>query len=168
LLGAITGAHGVRGEVRLTSFAENPRDIAAYGPLESEDGSERFEITALRQVGKSLVATLKGVSDRTAAEALRGTGLHVPHSVLPEAEEESWYHGDLIGLAVSTTDAGPVGRIVAVHNFGAGDLLEIAPDEGGDTELVPFTRDAVPLVDIAGGRVVINWPPAIVGDDGDK
>ena len=151
LIGAIAGAHGVRGDVRLMSFAANPEDIAAYGPLTSEDG-RTFTIESLKPLSKGFSARLAEVRGRADAEALKSTRLYCPRSALPAADEDEFYHADLIGLEVQTLSGEPAGRIVGVHDFGAGDLLEIAPN-GGKTIFVPFTQEAVPVVDIKAGRV---------------
>jgi 16S rRNA processing protein RimM len=155
----IGAAHGLKGEVRLRSFTATPMDVAKYGPLAAPDGRS-FEIVSARPAsGKShmLVVRFKGVSDRTAAEALTGTPLSVPFERLPGAEEGEFYHADLIGLAAFSPEGEILGTIVAVQNHGAGDLLEIAPAHGPSI-LVPFTETAVPEVDIAGGRVVAVPP----------
>jgi 16S rRNA processing protein RimM len=158
-LGQIGAAHGVRGEVRLHSFTADPAAIATYGPLESEDGRV-FEIESLRPAKDHFVATFSGVGDRTAAERLVNVKLYVPRNRLPEPEEpDEFYHADLIGLAVVTRDGQQRGTVIAVHNFGAGDLIEVRPDTGDKTELLPFDAIHVPAVDLAGGKIVIE-PPA--------
>jgi len=157
-LGVVAGAHGVRGAVRLKSFAANPADIACYGPLEDEAGAARFTLRLLGTAKGAVIASLSGISDRDRAEALRGTRLYLPRAALPPPPEDEYYHADLIGLAVRLGDGAPLGEIRAVHDFGAGDTLEIArPD--GPSVLVPFTRAAVPVVDVAAGHVVVE-PPA--------
>ena len=167
LIARIGAAHGIKGEVRGKAFTADPRDIAAYGPLEAADG-RRFEVAALRPAagGSSdmLVARLKGVADRTAAEALNGLELSVPRERLPAAGEDEYYHADLIGLAASTMTGETLGTVVRVENYGAGDLIEIAPPRG-ETILVPFTRAVVPVVDIAGGRVVVDPPSGLIGGE---
>lgn len=166
LLGHIAGAHGIRGDVVVKSYTEEPEDIAAYGPLQSEDGRRSFELTVVNVMAKGVIVRVKGVGDRNGAEALKGTALYVDRAKLPEADDGAYYHADLIGLAAHDADGTPVGRIVAVHNFGAGDLLELAPAKGGKTELIPFTDACVPSVDIAGRRVVVVMPIA-ADDDGE-
>lgn len=161
-LGAIAGAHGVRGEVRLKSFTEDPLAIAGYGPLTSEDGKRRFEIRSLRQAKDHLVATMTGIASREQAMALKGTRLYVERDRLPGLDEEdTWYHADLIGLEARQPDGTVLGRITAVQDYGAGDLLEIALEAGGAPLLVPLTTEAVPDVDIAGGKVVVVPPEGL-------
>src|SRR5215468_7093718 len=151
----IGAAHGVRGEVRLWPFTADPLAVTQYGPLQSEDG-RTFEIEAVRPAKDCLVARIKNVSDRTAAERLCNIELFVPRDRLPALGEEEFYHADLIGLAVEDENGAVLGTIAAVHNFGAGDLLELRPATGGDTVMVPFTEDAVPEIDVSAGRIVID------------
>lgn len=158
LLGAIAGAHGIRGDVVVKSFAEFAEDIAAYGPLHSKDGKRQFTLSVRSVTPKGVVAHIAGVNDRNAAEALRGTELYVDRSALPEAEDGEFYYADLIGLDAVGEDGAAVGRVVAIHNFGAGDLIEIALAGSGKTELIPFTDACVPEVDLAGRRVRVNLP----------
>jgi len=153
----IGAAHGVRGEVRLWPFTADPLAVTLYGPLRSEDG-RTFEIEAVRPAKDFLVARLKNVSDRTAAERLCNVELFVPRDRLPELGEEEFYHADLIGAAVEDPSGTVLGMIMAVHNFGAGDLLEVRPAGGGDTVMVPFTETTVPSIDLAHGRVVMVPP----------
>lgn len=160
LLGAISGAHGIRGDVVVKSFAEYPEDVAAYGPLHSRDGRRQFKLTVRNVTPKGVVAHIAGVDDRNAAEALKGTELYVDRAVLPAAEEGTFYHADLVGLTAFAPDGAAVGRVAAVHNFGAGDLLEIAFPDARKTELIPFTDACVPEVDLAGRRVVVVMPVA--------
>jgi 16S rRNA processing protein RimM len=157
----IGAAHGIRGEVRLRSFTEDPMAVTAYGPLESEDGTQRFEIKALRPAKDHFVARLAGIDNRNAAERLTGVKLYVSRERLPPVEdEETFYHADLIGLAAVTPEGAPLGTVTAIHNFGAGDIVEIAPEGGGPTLLLPFTDTTVPEIDLAAGRMVAV-PPAI-------
>jgi len=157
-LGQLGAAHGVRGEVRLRSFTAKPEAIANYGPLQTEDGRV-FEIEALRPAKDHFVATLVGVSDRSAAEQLASLKLYVPRERLPELKEaDEFYHADLIGLAVVDRAGQMRGTVIAIHNFGAGDLIEVRPNAGGDTELVPFDETHVPTVDITAGRIVVEPP----------
>ncbi|SRR5581483_3199821 len=157
-VGKIGAAHGLRGEVRLKSFTADPMAITRYGALESEDGALSLEIEAARAGKDALVARFKGIADRSAAERLRNLALYVPRARLPATEPEEFYHADLIGLAAVTRDGDEIGRVIAVHNFGAGDILEIRPPEG-PVLMLPFTEAVAPEVDIAGGRLVVV-PPA--------
>jgi 16S rRNA processing protein RimM len=161
LLGEIGRPQGLQGEVRIRSFTAEPGAIADYGPLEDEASTRAFEIESLRVTAKALTARLKGVESRDQAEALTGTKLYVPRSRLPEREEDEWYHSDLIGLAAHNADGAAIGTVIAVHNFGAGDLLEIGPPGGGATVLMPFTRETVPEVDVEGGWLRIVPPEGL-------
>ena len=160
----IGAAHGVRGQVKLWTFTEDPLAVKSYGPLSTKDGSRQFEVTHVREASDHLVATLKGVITRNDAERLNGMELFVARDKLPATEENEYYHADLIGLAAVTTADEPLGRVVAIHNFGAGDIIEIAPPEG-PTLLLPFTNAVVPTVDLAGGRVLIESPREIEGEE---
>jgi 16S rRNA processing protein RimM len=153
----IGAAHGVRGEVRLKPFTEDPLSVARYGALESEDGQRRIEIESVRPAKDMLVARLKGVTDRNAADALKNIRLYVARDKLPKPEAGEFYHADLIGLTAQKQNGEPVGTVKAVHNFGAGDLLEIEPADGA-TIMLPFNETTVPLVDVAGGRIVVEPP----------
>lgn len=161
-LGRISGAHGIKGEVRIKPFSERPEDVGAYGPLSDEAGTRRFEVLSVRPVKGAVVARLDGVADRDQAEALKGVQLYVDRGRLPDQEEDVWYHADLIGLSAFDGNGAGVGTIVAVQNYGAGDLLEIRPADGGPTVLVPFTSDIVPEVDVAGGRIRIDPPEGLL------
>jgi 16S rRNA processing protein RimM len=161
LLGEIGRPQGLQGEVRIRSFTAEPGAIADYGQLEDETGTRLFEIESLRVTPKALIARLKGVESRDQAEALTGTKLYVPRFRLPEREENEWYHSDLIGLAALAPDGAALGTVIAVHNFGAGDLLEIRPAGGGATVLMPFTRETVPEVDVEGGWLRIMPPEGL-------
>jgi 16S rRNA processing protein RimM len=161
LMGVITGAHGIRGEVRVRSFAADPRAIASYGPLEDKAGKRRFTLRVTGGLEDRLIAAVEGVATRDEAERLKGTELHIPRGALPAAEDEEFYHADLVGLEVRLEDGTRFGRVAAVHEFGAGDSLEIARAEGGEI-LVPFTRRAVPEVNIAGGYLVLDPPEGLL------
>lgn len=160
----IGAAHGVRGAVKLWTFTEDPLAVKAYGPLVTKDGTRQFEVTHAREAKGHLVATLKGVTSRDEAERLNGIELYIAREKLPATGEDEYYHADLIGLAAVTPANEPLGRVIAIHNFGAGDIIEIAPPRGA-TMLLPFTNAVVPSVDLAGGRVVIELPKEIDGDD---
>ena len=160
-VGAIAGAYGVRGEVRLKSFCAEPRDIGRYGPLFSEDGARRFDLSLGKAVAGGFAARLSGVTTREAAEALRGVRLHAPRAALPALPDDEFYHADLIGLEVVDTGGVVLGRVSAVLNHGAGDLLELRR-AGGESVLLPFTRAQVPTVDLAAGRVVADPPEGLL------
>ena len=162
----IGAAHGVRGEVRLWTFTEDPLAATRYGPLSTKDGTRQFEVTKAREARDHLVATFKGVDDRTAAEKLNGVELYIARDQLPATDDDEYYHSDLIGLAAETTAGEPLGRVIAMHNFGAGDIIEIAPPAGSSL-LLPFSNAVVPTVDIKGGRVIIELPAEIEGDERD-
>lgn len=156
----IGAAHGIRGEVRVKTFTEDPAAIADYGPLTADDG-RIFAIEAARPAAGTdpsmLVVRFADVTDRNAAEALNGTDLSVDRERLPETDDDEFYASDLVGLAARDLDGKPLGRVKAVVNYGAGDILEIAPP-GAPTILVPFTKAAVPEIDLAAGTIVVVPP----------
>jgi 16S rRNA processing protein RimM len=160
----IGAAHGVRGAVKLWTFTADPFAVTRYGPLSTKDGARSFEVANAREGKGHLVATLKGVTTRDEAERLNGLELYVAREKLPATDDNEYYHADLIGLAAVTRTDQPLGEIVAIHNFGAGDIIEIAPASGA-TLLLPFTNAVVPTIDVAGGRVVIELPDEIEGDE---
>jgi 16S rRNA processing protein RimM len=160
----IGAAHGVRGAVKLWTFTEDPLAVKHYGPLTTKDGTRQFEVTHVREARDHLVATLKGVDSREDAERLNGIELYIAREKLPDTDDDEYYHADLIGLNAVNAANEPLGRVVAIHNFGAGDIIEIAPTHG-PTMLLPFTNAVVPTVDLKGGRVVIELPQEIEGDD---
>ena len=164
ILGRIGAAHGIRGDVRVKAFGESPADFARYSPLASPDGRV-FEIDALRPAAGGspdmLVVHFKGIDTRNAAEVLNGIELFVPRERLGKTDADEYFHADLIGLDAVTTEGEPLGTVIRVQNFGAGDLLEVAPRRG-DTLLVPFTKAVVPEVDLAGRRVVVDPPPGLL------
>lgn len=166
LLGEIGSAHGIKGEVSIRTFTEDPADIAAYGPLSDKAGKRTFKIAGLRVSAKAVIARLQGVDDRTAAEKLRNTGLYVKRSQLPELEPGAYYYEDLAGLAAVDPDGSVLGTVVGVVNYGAGDLVEISRPGERETILVPFTKEAVPAVDIETGRVTVVLPK-FADDDGE-
>jgi 16S rRNA processing protein RimM len=163
LLGQITIAHGIKGEVIVRSYTSDPADIAAYGPLTDKEGARPLALTVIRDTGKGVVVRIKGVSDRNAAEALKGRELYVDRAKLPKASDAEYYHADLVGLEAFTGDGKPFGRVTAVQNFGAGDLLEIKLSDGRDIEFIPFTNACVPQVDLALGRLTVA-PPVMTGE----
>jgi len=155
----IGAAHGVRGEVKLWSFTEDPAAVATYGPLETQDGAQRFEIEALRPAKDHFVARIAGVVDRDAAEKLRNLELFIPRTRLPKIDDaDTFYHADLIGLEVVTLDGTQVGTVHALHNFGAGDIIEIVPIGSGDPLMLPFNETTVPTIDLAAKQIVIVAP----------
>lgn len=163
----IVGAHGVRGGVRIKSYTAHPADVAAYGPVEDQTGRRRFTLTLMGEAGESVViARADGIDDRNAAEALKGTRLYVPRAALPLTGDDEFYYADLIGLAAMRPDGTPLGIVASVANHGAGDILDIRLAEGDRLVSVPFTRAVVPTVDIAGGRIVIDPPAALMGPAG--
>lgn len=157
-LGIVVGAHGIRGAVRIKSFTANPGDVAAYGEVGDDAGGRRFAIKILGTTRGAVLATMSGIDDRNAAEALRGLRLYVARAALPPTGKNEYYHADLIGLTVERKDATPLGRVFAVLNFGAGDILEIR-DASGAELLLPFQQQYAPVIDIEGGRIVVD-PPA--------
>lgn len=174
----IGAAHGTSGEVKLWPFTADPGAVANYGPLETADGTRRFEIASLRPAKDFLIARITGIGDRDAAERLCNTDLYVPRERLPAPATDEFYYADLIGLAVENLAGRELGRVIAVQNYGAGDLLEIDPGEkaarGGagrgpndagataETLLIPFTAALVPRVDIAAGKIVVDPPPGLL------
>lgn len=165
-VGRITGVHGIKGEVVIAASTHRPEDVAAYGPVSDAEGRRSFVIESVRTSSKGVVAKLAGVTDRTAAEALKGTDLYVPRDRLPPPAEGEFYASDLIGLEASDPSGARLGRVVDVPNYGAGDLLEIDPGDGRPTLLVTITEGTVPVIDIAGGRVVVAMPTEAEDDSG--
>jgi 16S rRNA processing protein RimM len=158
LLGHISTAQGIRGEVVIKSYTAEPEDIAAYGPLTDETGTREFDVTVVRVVKKGVIAKIAGIADRNEAEALRGAKLFIPRDSLPEPDEDEVYHADLIGLEAITADGTVVGEVVAIQNFGAGDLLEIRLAGKRRTEFVPLGDHFVPDIDLDAGRVTVVMP----------
>ena len=164
-VGAVAGAHGVRGEVRIKSFTQKPEDIVAYGPLENETGDRIFTLTLHRRTRGLLIGSLEGVRDRDAAEALRGVRLYADRARLPAPEDEDeFYHADLLGLSAVDGAGKGCGRVSAILPAGDTGVLEIDPGGGRETILVPFTREHVPEVDISAGRIMID-PPEEPGEE---
>lgn len=157
-IGVIAGPHGVKGQVRLKSFTAEPADVAAYGPVTDASGARAYTLEIVGTARNLLVARIEGVTDRNAAEALRGVELHVDRDRLPEAEADEFYHADLIGLPVRTVDGDAFGTVLALYNYGAGDVIEVRCVDG-DVELLPFNKDVVPEIDLENGFVVVA-PPA--------
>ncbi len=168
LLGEITTVHGIRGDVIVRSYADNPADIAAYGALETAQGQPVPPLRVVRVMDRGVVCRLEGVGDRTSAERYRGTELWIARDRLPPAEAGAFYHADLIGLAAVDGAGHRVGDVIAVDNFGAGDLIEIRLTGGERTEYVPFTDACVPTVDVAAGRMVVVMPVVTADDEIDR
>jgi 16S rRNA processing protein RimM len=156
---SVATAHGVRGALKLRCYTEEPESVAAYGPVFDAQGRELFRLTVIGSAKGGVIARADGIDDRDAAEALRGLDLYVPRDRLPATEEDEFYVSDLVGMDAVDPNGDAQGRIIAVHNFGAGDLIEVQPAEG-QSQLVPFTREAVPDVDLVARRAVIVLPQA--------
>ncbi|MCW8836432.1 MAG: ribosome maturation factor RimM [Rhodospirillales bacterium] len=161
-VGVVSGPHGVRGLVKVRSFTEVPEDMTAYGPLTDEDGSETYRIAVTGRGPKGLLlARVEGIADRDAAEALKGTRFYVEKAALPPPDEDEFYYSDLIGLVARTVDGDALGTVRAVGDFGAGDVVEVAGGSHG-VVMVPFTRAAVPVVDLESGVLTIDPPPGLL------
>lgn len=159
LMGRIGAAHGIKGEVRIQSFTEDPLALASYGPLSTNKPGLTIKILAARTTTNVLVARLEGINDRNAAEKLNGVELYVDRALLPDTDDDDdFYHADLIGLKARLADGSEIGEVMAVPNFGAGDLLEIRDPRSGDTYLYPFSKVVVPEVRIADGYLLIDPP----------
>lgn len=160
-IGVIAGAHGVRGDVRVKSFTADPDSLTGYGPLTDSVGMREFRLSPRGHVRGLLRMHIEGVDSREAAEALAGTELYVDRATLPALDGGEFYHADLVGLRAERENGSEFGTVKALFDFGAGDVLEIALARGG-TVFLPFTEEAVPRVDIDGGRVVVRPPVEIV------
>lgn len=164
LVGVFGAAHGVRGEIRLKSFTGDPAAIGDYA-LSSKTG-EVFKLDALRPIKDNMfVARIAGVSDRTGAEKLTNVEIYVNRAQLPPADEDEFYYSDLIGLRAESAAGELIGHVRAVENFGAGDIVEIIPPSG-DSLLLPFTKAVVPVVDVAGGKIIVELPEVV--DEGES
>ncbi|MER5171916.1 ribosome maturation factor RimM [Thioclava sp. GXIMD4216] len=157
-VGAIAGAFGVKGEVRLKSFCADPLAIADYAPLYTEDGKRAFDLTDLRAIKGGIGAYLSGVETKEEADALKGVSLWVDRDMLPHLPDDEFYHADLIGLTVVDTGGAVLGSVRAVQNYGAGDFLEITTAGESQPLLLPFTMAVVPTVDLTAGRIVADPP----------
>lgn len=170
LVGAIVGAHGIRGDVKVKSFTDDPEAVAAYGPVETEDRARKLSLKVRGQSKGTLICGIKGVADRNAAEALKGVRLYLPRTALPKAaeDEDEFYHADLVGLrAVMADGSGVIGEVVAVFDFGAGDILEVKPVADGVTAkpvMIPFTRAVCPSVEPDAGRILVDPPAGLIDD----
>lgn len=160
-VGSLSGAYGVRGEVRLKSYCAEPSDIADYNPLSDADGLRQFNVTLVRPIKGGYAARVSGVSTKEDADALRGTDLFAQRDRLPSLPDDEFYHADLIGLDVVDTGGVLLGKVKTVQNHGAGDLLEIHGPGMKNTVLLPFTQAAVPTVDLGGGRIVADPPEGL-------
>ncbi len=169
-LGAIAGAHGLRGDVRIKTFTAEPLDISAYGPLQTEDGAQSFMVMTVKPgKGDTVIARLQGLVERDRAEALKGERLYVNRKALPPPDDDEFYYEDIIGLNAVHIDGRSLGRVRAVFNHGAGDLLELVDIPGvKGARLIPFTRDCVPAVDISSGRVEIDPPLELIYSEEDR
>jgi len=160
-VGALGGAFGVKGEVRLKSFTAAPEDIAEYSPLTSEDGARSFELALTGQLKNGFSARLTGVNNKEEADALRGTRLYAERDQLPHLPDDEYYHADLIGLEVYDTGGTLLGKVKTVLNHGASDILEVQAPGASATVLLPFTLQAVPTVDLAAGRIIADPPEGL-------
>jgi len=167
LLGEVSGAHGIRGDVIVRSYTADPEDIAAYGALEAADGKALPKLSVVRVTDRGVVARFAGVADRNASETFKGTQLWIARDRLPAAKPGEYYHFDLVGLDAVAPDGTAIGHVIAVENFGAGDLLEIRLKDSRQTEYVPFTDACVPEVDVAAGRAVVVMPEMAEGGEAD-
>ncbi len=161
-VGAIAGAFGVRGEVRLKSFCAEPSDIATYGPLTLGDTDTAVTVTLTRPVKAGFAARLSGIATKEGADRLRGTRLYAPRTALPSLPDDEFYHADLIGLAVVDTGGSAIGKVAAVLNHGASDLLDVRGPGIKGSALIPFTKDIVPTVDLSAGRIVVDPPEGLL------
>mgnify|MGYP003330119353 CR=1 FL=1 len=165
LVGQVGGGFGVRGEVRVTAFTADPLALTAYGPLLRADGTVALTLTSTRPDKNGVVGRAKEIATKEQADALRGLKLHVPRDRFPDPDEDEFYLADLEGLRAETATGEVIGRVVAVRNFGAGDILEIAPANGGETLMYPFTKAVAPIIDVAGGRIVVEPPTETEGEN---
>ena len=163
LLGVVAAPHGVRGLVRIKSFTEDPMAVAAYGPLSDESGKKEYRVEALSAARGAVLARIEGVADRTAAEALRGIASLRGAPAFAATGEREWYEADLIGLEAVGTDGRDWGKVIAFHDFGAGSVMEVS---GG--VMLPFTDEAVPEIDVAGGKVLVDPPAGLLAGGGAK
>ena len=159
-IGAVTGAHGVKGLFKVKPFTDSPRDIAAYGPVQAGDRSLTLSVHGVTSNGL-VIAAASEITDRDGAAALRGTRLEVDRSALPETEADEIYHTDLIGMSVETVDGERLGRIAALHDFGAGEIVEVRPPRG-PTVMLPFDATFVPNIDLETRRVTVAPPDGLL------
>ena len=160
LLGVVIGAQGLKGEVKVKTFTETPEKLGAHGPLHTRDG-RTLVVANVRTAKDAAIVSFESIADREAAESLKGVELYVPRNVLPHPAEHEFYHADLIGLRAEDEVGRTIGKVIALHNFGAGDVIEIEREDGLGAVLMPFTREIVPTIDVAEGRVVIAAPEEV-------
>jgi 16S rRNA processing protein RimM len=160
LLGVVIGAQGLKGEVKVKTFTETPEKLGAYGPLHTKD-ARKFNVLHVRAGKNAGIVQFEGISSRDAAEALKGVELHVSRHALPPGAEHEFYHADLIGLRAEDELGRAIGKVIAIHNFGAGDVIEIEREDGQGAVLMPFTREIVPTIDIAENRIVVAAPEEV-------
>lgn len=165
-MGVFSAPHGVRGQIKLRSYTEIPEDICAYGPLQDKQG-RTYAISIAGEAGDMLIVSVQGINDRNAADSLKNIKLFLPRSKLPKLRKGEYYHEDLSGIEVFTADDKPFGRILSVHDFGAGTLVNIALAQGGE-EYMPFNKQTFPNVDIDAGRAIIDPPFIVKGDQKDE
>ena len=164
-VGAIAGVHGVKGLVRIKAFTEIDSDVVAYGPLRDRAGSRVFELEVIGRAKGMLLGRLQGITDRDAAARLKGTELYVDRAALPQVDEDEFYHADLLNLTVVHRDGRLLGQVIAVHNHGAGDLIEVTLGDERDSVLLPFNKQAVPEDDLAAGRLTVDPPLGLLPGD---
>ncbi len=165
LMGVFGAPHGLKGEIRIKTFTGDPLSIGRYGPLLTKDGKS-FKLTSVRPANEVVIARIKGVADRNAAQALTNIELYVRRAMLGDIkDEDEFFHADLIGLSVENPGGEALGTVVSIPNFGAGDMVEIRPPTGGITFVIPFTKKAVPVIDVAAKRIVVDPPHEIDGDE---
>ncbi|MFI4998760.1 MAG: ribosome maturation factor RimM [Reyranellales bacterium] len=169
LLGVVAAPHGVRGLVRIRSFTEDPMAVAKYGPLSDETGKKKYRVEALSAARGAVLARIEGVADRNAAEAIRGLRLYVERERLPATGEREWYEADLVGLAAVGRDGRDWGKVIAFHDFGAGLTIEVSGGAASKSSMMlPFTDEAVPEIDIEGGKVVVDPPAGLLAGSATK
>ncbi len=167
-LGVFGAAQGVRGEVRVKSFTAEPKAIGGYGVLTDKNGARAFRFESVKPLRDDmLIVRLAGVTTRATAEALTGVEIFARRDQLPPPAADEFYYDDLVGLTAVTADGAPLGRVVGLRNYGAGDILEIAPADGGETLLLPFSKTVATEVDFTGGRIVVAPPHEIDGEQED-
>ncbi len=166
LVGVITGARGIKGELRIKAFTANPDDLCCYGPLFSHDGKKTWTVKRTGHAKGQVIARFKGVDDRNQADSLKGMKLYIPHQALPETDEDEFYYSDLVGLKAELIDGSELGIVQAVFDAGAGASLEVKTPDGD--VLVPFTKTSVPVVNISGGKVIVDPPDGLMDQPPDE